>query len=374
MRLGKIMRTFVLSLVLLSCLFPLPLLAQELHQDLQEVVRGEVVAIDNEFFRSIAGSETSALVQTLRIRLTEGSEAGRTVEVENDLMKLEVGQKVYLNRLVFIDGGELYAIKNVDRAFGIYVMLALFAAAVIALGGRQGLRSLAALILSFVLIAFVLLPLYLKGYSPLWVSVIMGSLILAFAIALTHGATKRSLIAWSGATISIVITAVVASLGVDLLHLTGFFSDETVYLNLNTGGALDLRGLLLGGIIIGVLGILDDIAVTQVAVVAELKAAATFTTRELYQKALRVGREHVSALVNTIVLAYAGVSLPLLLLFSQSGSSFVEIINNEVFATEIVRTIAGSIGLIATVPITTALAAFFSAHLGTDTHHHHTHL
>lgn len=366
------MRILALSFAF-AFLLPLPLFAQELHQDIEEVVRGEIIVIEDQSYRAVAGSDTSMLVQMLRVRILSGSEVGREVAVENDLMELEVGEKVYLNRLVFIDGGELYAVRNVDRALGIYIMLALFAGAVIALGGRQGLRSLAALAGSFVLIAFVLLPLYLRGYPPLLISVVMGSFILAAAIALTHGATKRSLIAWSGATFSIVITAMAAYVGVDLLHLSGFFSDETVFLNLNTEGTLDFRGLLLGGIIIGVLGILDDIAVTQVAVVAELKAAAVLSKRELYRKALRVGREHVSALVNTIVLAYAGVSLPLLLLFSQSGSSLIEIINNEVFATEIVRTIAGSMGLIATVPITTALATFFSEHLGIEMHHH-THL
>lgn len=366
------MRIALLSLVFL--LLPLGGAAQELHQDVQEVARGEVTAIVDEEYRSVAGSETSTLVQTLRVRLLSGSAEGQEVEVENDLTRLKVGEKVYINRLIFIDGNELYSLRGIDRAWGIYVMLGLFASVVILFGGKQGLRSLGSLIGSFILIAFVLLPLYLKGCSPLLVSVFMGSLILAAAIAFTHGATKRSLIAWSGATLSIIVTALAAYLGTELLHLTGFFSDETVFLNLNTTGMLDMRGLLLGGIIIGVLGVLDDIAITQVAVVAELKAAANFSKRELYDKALRVGREHVSALVNTIVLAYAGVSLPLLLLFSQSGSSLIEIMNNEVFATELVRTIAGSTGLIATVPLTTALAAFFKEHLGTDAHHHHTHL
>jgi uncharacterized membrane protein len=366
----------VLASLALLFMLALPVSAQELHQDVEEVVRGEVTAILKEAQRSIAGSETTALVQTLGVRLLSGRDAGHIVEVENDLTRLEVGEKVYLNHLSFIDGTELYSVRGVDRKNGILLMFALFAGAVIALGGRQGMRSLISLAGSFVLIAFVLLPLFLKGYSPLLVSTLVGSLILGIAIMATHGVHARSLIAWSGATISIVVTALAAIFGTDLLHLTGFFSDETVFLNLNTEGTLDLQGLLVGGIIIGVLGVLDDIAITQVAVVAELKdASATLSRRELYEKGLRVGREHVSALVNTIVLAYAGVALPLLLLFSQSGSSLIDILNNEIFATEIVRTIAGSLGLIATVPITTALAAYFAPVLRTHgkTHHSHHH-
>lgn len=368
------LRTLIVLAVL--ALFAPGASAQELHQDVEEVARGEVLAIVKEEERPIAGSETHALVQTIRVRLLSGSEAGSVVEMENDLTELEVGEKIYVNHLTFIDGTELYSVRGIDRKGGIFLLLALFAGAVIAFGGKQGARSLLSLAGSFLLIAFVLLPLFLKGYSPLLVGTVVGSLILGAAIAATHGLNMRSLIAWSGASVSIVVTALAAIFGADLLHLSGFFSDEAVFLNLNTEGALDFRGLLLGGIIIGVLGVLDDIAVTQVAVVAELKATAkALTRRELYERGLRVGREHVSALVNTIVLAYAGVALPLLLLFSQSGSSLIEMLNNEIFATELVRTIAGSIGLIATVPVTTALAAFFAERLGTEggAHHHHHH-
>lgn len=146
------------------------------------------------------------------------------------------------------------------------------------------------------------------------------------------------------------------------------------FLNFNTGGTLDFQGLLLGAIIIGVLGVLDDIAVTQVSVVGELKSAnSNLSKKDLYLKAIKVGKDHTSSLVNTLVLAYTSVSLPLLLLISQSDTSILKIINSEVFSTEIVRTIVGSIGLILTVPITTFLAVMFikpneiSMHQG---HHH----
>ena len=352
--------------------------AQEIHQDLEEVLKAEVVEIVREEERMVPGTDTPTTVQTIRARVTEGAREGEVIEFENDFIVLTEGQRFYLNHLAFIDGGEMYMVRDVDRTRGIIALLCLFAGAVVLLGGMQGVRSLLSLIVSFAVIVWALFPLLLAGYSPIAVSIVLGSLILALALFLTHGVSLRSLAAWLGASLSIVITGLVAYFGTELLSLSGFFSDETVYLNLNTNGLLDFKGLLLGGIIIGVLGVLDDIAVTQVAVVAELHATdPTLTPQELFARALRVGREHVSALVNTIVLAYAGVALPLLLFFAHTQSSLLDVLNNEIFATEIVRTIAGSIGLIATVPIATALAVFFAQRTNlvspgekAHTHHH----
>jgi uncharacterized membrane protein len=170
----------------------------------------------------------------------------------------------------------------------------------------------------------------------------------------------------------VILTGVLAYIGVTFAHLTGFVSDEAVYLNLNTKGTLDFAGLLFGGIMIGALGVLDDIAVTQAAVVSELyNSASHLSKKEIYIKALRVGKEHVGALVNTLALAYTGASLPLLLLFSTSDSSISSIINREIFATEIIRTVAGSIGLILTVPITTMLAVWLlKGYKGGHVHSH----
>jgi uncharacterized membrane protein len=161
------------------------------------------------------------------------------------------------------------------------------------------------------------------------------------------------------------------------MKLTGFNTEETTFLQVGSAIKLNFHGLLLGGILIGVLGILDDIAVTQAAVVSEIyHSASHLTKKEVYKKAMRVGKEHVSALVNTLVLAYAGASLPLLLLFSTTEYSFRLIVSQELFSTEIVRTIVGSIGLVLTVPITTILAVYFlKGYKGKSAlgHSHHSH-
>lgn len=351
--------------------------AQEIYEDLQGVIMSRVVEIVEEGERDIPGTDAQTKYQTLKVEIIEGERAGEVFEIENDFIILKEGQKFYMNYLITIQGDEIYSVRDIDRRATLFFLTALFAGIVLYFGRWQGMRSLFSLVGSFLIIIYVLLPLLMKGYDPVLVSILLGSIILAIAIFFTHGFNFKSLIAFSGTVISVCITGLLALFSVKILNLSGFFSDETVYLNFSTQGLLDFQGLLLGGIIIGVLGVLDDIATTQVAVVAELKKAADhISAKDLYRQALNVGNEHISALVNTLVLAYAGVSLPLLLWFSQSESEFGKIINNEIFATEIARTLVGSIGLILTVPITTFLAVKFVdkyKHLKSHRDHHHHH-
>ena len=354
----------------------IPIVSQAQNDDglPQGVWRAEVVHVSEERQVVVPGTSTETQVQTLQVKILEGDREGQLVVMENDFIMMQEGQKFFMNYLIAPDGAELYSVRELDRRFPLALLTGLFMGVVLLFGRAQGLRSLVSLAGSFLVILYVLLPLLLQGFNPVLVSVVIGALILFVAIFFTHGFSMRSGIAFSGTVLSIGLTGILATVAIDALSLSGFFSDETVYLNFSTNGLLDFKGLLLGGMIIGVLGVLDDIAITQVAVVAELKQAIpSITKRELYTKALRVGREHVSALVNTIVLAYAGVSLPLLLWFAGSETSFSMIINNEIFATEIARTIVGSIGLILTVPITTILAAWFADKIGVISEESHAH-
>ncbi|MBI5139757.1 YibE/F family protein, partial [Candidatus Nomurabacteria bacterium] len=243
--------------------------------------------------------------------------------------------------------------------------------------GKQGFRSLLSLVGGFLVIVYLLLPMLIKGYSPILVSVSVATIILFFAIYFTHGFNLESTVAFSGTIFAVVLTGALAYFSVQLMQLTGFNTEEATFLNLGSTIKLNFHGLLLGGILIGVLGILDDIAITQSAVVSEIyNSASHLTKKEVYKKAMRVGREHVSALVNTLVLAYTGASLPLLLLISNYDYPLRYIISNELFATEIVRTVVGSIGLVLTVPITTLLAVYLlkgykgKSALGHSSHFH----
>ncbi|MCB9805673.1 YibE/F family protein [Candidatus Nomurabacteria bacterium] len=366
----------ILAIIIFIFIF-LPFVSegQEIQQELQGLWKAKVIEVSNQEEKIIPGTNTKTEVQYIKVQILEGEKKDEVVEFENDYIILKEGQKFFLNYLKTISGQELYSVRDVDRRVAIAFLAILFASVVLIFGKWQGFRSLISLVGSFLVIVYVLLPLLIKGYNPIVTSILIGSLILFVAIFFTHGFKMSSVIAYGGTVLTILITGILANLSIKILSLSGFFSDETTYLNFSTGGMLDFQGLLLGGIIIGVLGVLDDIAITQVAVVHEIKSASEKISKKvLYEKAIRVGREHVSALVNTIVLAYAGVSLPLLLWFSQSEASFGTIINNEIFSTEIARTIVGSIGLILTVPVTTFLAVWFSDKLKeVEGHNHHHH-
>ncbi len=349
--------------------------AQELYLEEQGTYRAVVREVVAEETRLVPGTDTEHLYQSIRALVLEGPKEGSTVAIENDYLKLKEGDRFYLSYSVLLDGTEVYGVVSIDRQLQLFWLLGLFAAAVVAFGGWQGVRALLALAGSLAAIIYILMPGLLGGWPPLLASIVVAAAILLVAIFLTHGFNRESVIAYAGTMLAVLGTGLAAALAVSWTSLSGFATEESVYLNLNTQGTLDFAGLLLGAIIIGVLGVLDDIAVTQVAVVGELYSSRPdMDRREAYRRALRVGREHVAALVNTLVLAYTGAALPLLLLLYTSDAQIGALLNMELFATEIVRTVIGSLGLILTVPIVTGLAAWFlrgkSSH---STHRSHAH-
>lgn len=334
--------------------------AQSVHQDLQETVRAEVVSVDNEFERPITGTDATATVQELTIEVLEGDRAGAYVSIDNDLVMLEPGDRIVVNRLEYIDGTEQFVFKDAERRgylLGIFILLV---GLILWFAGRKGIWALVSLGLSIAAIFFILVPALLAGYSPAWTSLGVSIIVLALILFLTHGINPRSVIAFSGTVSAIFMTCAIAAYWVSAMRLTGFGSDASVYLNFSTSGQLDFSGLLLGSMIIGLLGVLDDVSITQASVVQELRGANnTLSFHQLYQRAIRVGRDHVGSLVNTLALAYVGAALPIVLLFSSGGSSLLTTFNQEVVAAEILRIIVGSIGLILTVPVTTLMAAWY---------------
>lgn len=353
----------VFTLILLF-IFSLPSFAWaeevEVFNEYQGTFHGKVSNIIKEEMQEIPGTGTDYLFQTLEIEVLDGPQAGQTVTIENDYVELDKGDKFYFNYNVHRDGTERYSIVHIDRKGSLFLLVAIFVVAIIIFGGWQGVRSLLALAGSFFAIFYVLMPGLVAGWNPLVASFVIASGILFAAIFFTHGFNRESAVAYFGTMIAVLITALFAIFSVNITDLSGFAAEGSVSLNFNTRGSLDFISLLLGAIIIGVLGVLDDIAVTQSAVVTELYDSNPQISRiEVYRRAMRIGREHVGALVNTLVLAYTGASLPLLLYFYLSPTSFMSSINSELFATEIVRAIVGSIGLILTVPIVTLLAVFY---------------
>jgi len=320
----------------------------------------KVERVVTEEVRPLGWKDGESTYRLIEARLLEGPRTGELVFVETDFPGIEEGRRVTLNHITDVGGTERYAVVSLDRTIRVYGVLFLFALAVIVFGGWQGVRSLLALIGSFLAIFYVLMPGLLAGWHPFLSSFLVAAGVLFVAIFVTHGFTRESAVAYIGTMLSISVTGLIALYAVDMTYLTGYSGDETTYLDINTAGALDFRGLLLGAIIIGILGVLDDVAITQAAVVSELYAGSkTMSRAEAYKRAMRVGREHVGALVNTLVLAYAGTALPLMLLFKVYGRGLDAALNMEVFATEVVRAAVGSIGLILTVPIVTGLAVAY---------------
>lgn len=366
-------RYFIFFSIILFLIAPIFAFAQEMHNEYQGTFRAKVIKVTDQRTEDLLDIKNT--IQTLDVELLQGPQKGTIVSMENDFTILKKGDRFYLNHNKHIDGKEVYTFVNVDRRGALFFLFLVFIAAVIIFGRWQGVRSLIALAMSFVAILFILIPGILNGWNPLMASFLVAGGILFAAIFFTHGFNRESSVAFSGTMIAVVLSGLFAIFAVHITKLSGFAAEESVYLNFNTGGTLNFTALLLGAFIIGFLGVLDDIAITQAAVVTELYDTNPEISRiEVYKRAMRIGREHVGALVNTLVLAYTGASLPLILYFKLSPTGFGTTVNLEIFATEIVRIIVGSIGLILTVPIVTLLAVkYLKGYKSKHAHHHHHH-
>ena len=267
------------------------------------------------------------------------------------------GQQVRLSVLEQEGQPTFYNIRDLERTRPILVLVALFALAVVAFGRWQGVRSLIALAVSFAVIIGFVIPAILHGRSPVPVALIGAMAIMLVSLYLGHGIGRKTTAAVVGTGLALVLTAALTVGFVAATALTGLASEDALNASFQVGG-ISLRGLLLAGIILGGLGVLDDVTMSQASLVFELRRAdpaASFG--KLVAGALAVGRDHIAATVNTLFLAYAGASLPLLVLFTTGGDSLGTVATAEAAAVEIVRTLCGSIGLIAAVPLTTILAA-----------------
>lgn len=346
-------------LLFLFLLFPSSYVhASELKTDVHQTVQAQVLEIISEDSLLIPGTDTKGQVQSLKAKVLEGESKDKEVRVDNDRSMLRKGDIFYLQITSYPDGAVTYFVSEPYRLKTLAAITLLFLVLVAVFGGVQGIRGLLSLIGSLFIIFYVFLPSLLTGFSPIILSIIISSLIIIVGSYITHGFNKTTSSAVIGMLITVTVTGLLALYSVHATRLSGFASEEVVYLNFNTQGTLDMSGLLLGGIMIGLLGVLYDIAIGQAITVEELiKAAPSMSKKKLFERANRVGREHIGALINTLAIAYVGAALPLLLLFySSSTSSVLSIINREDFSTEIVRTLVGSIGLVLAVPITSVIS------------------
>ncbi|PKV86786.1 YibE/F family protein [Streptomyces sp. TLI_146] len=294
------------------------------------------------------------------IEVTSGKEKGRTFTeiVQPDAPRqLHKGQGVIVAYAPDAPHDLQYSVTDVNRRLPMALLAGIFALAVVVVGRLRGVMALVALVVSFAVLTLFILPAILQGSNPLLVAVVGSSAIMLIALYMCHGLSARTSVAVLGTLVSLVLIGLLGSLFIGWASLTGNTDDNTGLIH-GLYPEIDMSGLLLAGVIIGSLGVLDDVTVTQTSAVWELhEANPTMGPRGLYRAGIRIGRDHIASVVNTLVLAYAGAALPLLLLFSIAQSSVGTVANSELVAEEIVRTLVGSIGLVASVPVTTALAA-----------------
>lgn len=302
------------------------------------------------------------LYQKLELQMVKD---GQKFVVENgtqplvNIVKYVVNDKVIVSPSGNSDNKDEYIITDFSRSDGLIILTIIFIIVILAVARGKGFYSIIAMIFTFLIVFKFTLPQILAGSNPVFISITSSLIIIPVSFYLAHGFNKKTSISIVGSIITLIITAILGLVFIKLGHLTGFSSEDAgmLFLDKNT---LDMTGILMAGIVIGALGVLDDITVSQSAIVEELSLTGKLTkVNQLYSRAMVIGTDHITSMVNTLVLAYAGASMPLMLMFVNNPHPFGEIINYELIAEEIIRTLVGSIGLVLAVPITTYLAAWW---------------
>jgi uncharacterized membrane protein len=322
---------------------------------------GSVIAVE---VGACTGTAVEDLVECRRltIQLTTGANRGEQTVLEqgitgSDLRQPEIGDTLVLTETTLADGSTVYNFADYERASSMWLLVLLFVVAVVALGRWRGVGALAGLALSIAVLVVFVLPALLEGSNPVMVAIVGASVIAFASLYLAHGFGAATNVALLSTLAALTLTGVLAWIFVELTTLTGLSDENSLFLDA-LGVNVDPRGLLLAGVVIGALGVLDDVTVTQVSAVGELhRANPDLGYRELYRSAVVIGRDHISSTVNTLFLAYVGAALPLMLLFTEVREAIATTAMREQVAVEIVRTLVGSIGLVAAVPISTGLAA-----------------
>lgn len=296
-----------------------------------------------------------------------GDRAGEQVLVDTGLdgyPPLDVGDRVEVSVSIFDDGTEQFFIVDLVRGPSLLVLVVLFAVAVLVVSRWQGLRALLGLALSLFVVFRFVVPAILAGSSPFLVALVGASAVLLTTLPLAHGINVKTSSAIVGTSLALAATVGLGALFIDAAALTGFSSEDAVIARFVVTD-LDLRGLVLAGLVISALGVLDDVTVAQASTVLALRRARPDADRRaIITEAMSVGRDHIASTVNTLVLAYVGASLALLLVFWTGGLPLADVLTSEIVAEEIVKTLVGSLGILAAVPLTTVLAASVAAGAG----------
>ncbi len=331
-----------------------------------DTVRAEVTQILEEGQIDMDGHMQK--YQLVRVTILDGEYAGIPMEIDygrreirSDEYYMSVGDKVVVLISKTADNQVNAYFVDFVRTTPILWLTIIFAAAIILISRWKGVRSLLSMAFSLYVIIAYIIPHILIGEDPLRVSIIGSAILLGVTLYLTYGWNLKTHSSVLSMIFVLLLTGTLSTVFVYFTRLNGSGDENAMYLMQAMQTPVNMRGLLLGGYIIGALGVLDDLVTTQASAVFELHHAnPNLGFRDLYNAAMRIGQDHVAATVNTLVLAYAGASLPMLLLFTLARGDFTYLINFAFIAEEVVRTLVGSLGLIAAVPLTTVIAIFFT--------------
>ena len=360
----KIRNLLKLSLIfILTLLFLVPdkVFAQEMGTPpVQKTYEGVVKNVLEENRNTSGG-----YYQKLEVEITDKDLKGNILNVENGSGDTPVSQKYKKGDALVLTGfqdkdGEMHLyVSDYIRRGQLLSLFLIFLVLSIVIAGKRGITSFVGMLITFFIIFSFVLPKISTGSNPILIILLFSVVAIPITFYLSHGLNTKTTVAIAGTFISLVITVILSAIYVNSAKLTGYTTDEASFLQIMKGGTINMRGILLAGIIIGFLGVLDDITVSQSAIVFQLKNAnRRLNFSDLFKRSMDIGKDHIASMINTLILVYAGASLPLLLLFTDSTRSFNEVVNYEIIAAEVIRMLLGSIGLILAVPITTLIAAF----------------
>lgn len=302
--------------------------------------------------------DSGGYYQKLRVKLEDIGEIIIEMGLQGSTRKIEYesGDKVVVEKLD-VNGEDYYIITDFQRTGHMLFLFLVFASLSILVGGRYGVYSIFAMVFSFFSIFKFIIPQIAMGRNPIFVTIIASLFIIPVTFYLSHGFNKKTHIAIFSTILTLIFTSILTGISVSAARLTGYASEEAMFLKAFSEN-INMKGILLSGIIIGFLGVLDDVTVSQSSIVEQLKRSKrTYNSGELYKDAMKVGRDHITSMINTLVLVYAGASMPLLLLFYNNPQPIMEVVNMEIIADEVIRTLVGSIGLILAVPLSTFIAS-----------------
>lgn len=255
-------------------------------------------------------------------------------------------------------GQQMYYVKDFIRTDALLSLLFVFIVSVVLVAKKKGLFSLLGMGLSFAILFLYTLPTIVLGADPVSVSLVTASMLVPLTFYVSHGFSKKTHIAVVSSLLSLIVVVVLSIIWIEWAKLTGYSTEEATFLDVIGQGKFDIRGILLAGIIIGSIGILDDVTVSQIAIVEQLREVGKIkSSGELFARAMKIGGDHISSMVNTLILVYTGAALPLLLLFVTNPQPAVQVVQYEMIAEEIIRSLIGSIGLIVSVPLSTYIAS-----------------